>query len=138
MKTNRGFTLIELLIAALVLFVALGMVIGATSNMSQSNELAYQEVIALQDAHRVIEQMRAQAANGTFPANVTGAFPQNQALVGFNSLAGEQVVVSYANTTANPLNITVTVTWNAVTKAFGGTTSTRTMTRQLSTLLTKR
>ena len=131
---KRGFTLLELLIAAVILFVALGLAIGASSNLFQSNELSYQVVIATEDAHRVLEQMRKEAANGSFPSNVVTKFPQNQAVAGFTSLNGEQVTVAYVSTTSNPLNVTVTVTWNAVTK----TTGTRVVSRQLNTLMTKR
>lgn len=137
-KEERGFTLIEFMISAVILFVALGLAIGATTNLQQANEYAYQVVIATQDAQRVIEDMRRVSKTGNFPGNVTAQFPQNQAVAGYNNLDGERVVVSYVNTGINPLSVTVTVTWNSVTQTSGGGTATRVMTRQLSTLMTQR
>lgn len=131
---NGGFTLIELMIAAVILFVALILALEASSNLNQGNELAHQTVIALEDAHRTIESMRKDSATGTFPGNVVAKYPAGQPIQGFNTLNGEQVVPTYVSTTANPLNITITVTWNAVTKTSG----TRVMSTQVTTLMTKR
>jgi len=133
-KSGKGFTLLECLIASVVLFVALGLAIGATQSMHNSNELAYQVVTATEDAQRAIEQMRQISTTGNFPANVTTQFPAGQPIAGFTALDGETVVPTYVNSTSNPLNITVTVTWNSVTK--GG--NSRVISRQLTTLLTQR
>lgn len=133
-KNEKGFTLFELLIAAVILFVAFILALQASTSLNQGNELAQQTVIALEDAHRAIEAMRKESATGTFPNNVVSKYPAGQAMTGFTTLDAEQVVPAYVNTTANPLNITVTVTWNAVTK----TTGTRPMSTQITTLMTKR
>ena len=137
-SSNKGFTLLEFLIAAVILFVALGMAISGITNLYNANELAYQVVTATEDAHRAIEQMRQQSVTGNFPANVTAQFPAGQSIPGFNSLDGETVVPTYENAASNPLSITVTVTWNSVSKTIGGGTSTRVVSRQLTTLLTQR
>ncbi|MBI4971570.1 MAG: type II secretion system protein [Candidatus Omnitrophica bacterium] len=136
--SNKGFTLLEFLIAAVILFVALGLAIAAATNMYNSNELAYQVVTATEDAHRAIEQMRDQSTTGTFPSNVVTQFPAGQPIAGFNTLPGEQVIPTYVNTTSDPLSVTITVTWNSVVKTVGVGVGTRVMSRQLSTLLTKR
>ncbi len=132
--TNKGFTLFELLIAAVILFLALILALEASSNLNQSNELAHQSVTALQDAHRAVEAMRNASTQGNFPANVTTQFPAGQAIAGFTTLTNEQVVPTYADPNADPLTVTVTVTWDSVTK----TTGTRTQQTQLVTLMTRR
>jgi len=135
---NLGFTLIEFLIAMTVLFLGLGMGIAALNYLNQSNETSYQEVVALQDAHRVIEQMRQQSNVGTFPGNVTTTFPDAQNVNGFNNLNSEQVSVNYVNTGTDPLDVTVTVTWVNKSTTVGETVNNRTMTTQLTTLITQR
>lgn len=132
--SKKGFTLLEFLIASVILFVALGLAIGAGSSLYNANELAYQVVTATEDAHRAIEQMRQQSTVGSFPANVVNQFPAGQPIPGFVSLNGETVIPTYVNTTADPLNVTVTVTWNSVTQ----NGNSRVVTRQLTTLITQR
>jgi hypothetical protein len=55
--------------------------------------------------------MRNVAATGVFPGNVVAAFPNNAAVVGFGNLINETLVVNYAAVGADPLDVTVTVTW---------------------------
>ena len=68
-------------------------------------------MVATQDAHRVLELMRNTSATGNFPGNVTNAYPPGGNIAGFNSLDGEQVAVTYADPTTDPLDITVTTSW---------------------------
>ncbi len=131
---SKGFSLLEFFISAIVLFVALSLSISAVNYISQTNEMSYEEIVALQDAHRAIEQVRQQSAIGLFPENVINTFPDNQAIAGFNNLPGEQVTINYVSTTENPLNLTISVTWNSTTKNGNN----RTMTTQLTTLVTQR
>ena len=108
---TAGFTLLEVLIAMMVLgFGLLAMLMGNTYTQ-QASERIYERMIAAQDASRVIEQMRDASINGNFPANVTTTFPNGVAVAGFNNLMGEQVVATYANPNADPLDITVTTSW---------------------------
>jgi len=108
---EQGFTLIELLITAVVVILALGGYIAANSRMSQRSAEMFEKSIALQAANSVIEQMRLSAANGQFPENVTQTFPNNAQVQGFNNLSNQQVIVSYGDAAADPLDVTVRVTW---------------------------
>jgi prepilin-type N-terminal cleavage/methylation domain-containing protein len=129
-KRRKGFTLTELLISLFVIAIGLlGMVLGNT-HVQQGSESAHERMVATQDAHRVIELMRNTSANGNFPDNVATSFPNGRAVAGFNNLNSEQVVVTYADPEADPLNITVTTTWRE--------RGVRIVSTQLRTLMTKR
>lgn len=132
MKRNRqgGFTLIELMIALFVTTLAIMGYIGANSVIQKNSDSSYEQTVATQDAHRVIELMRNTAQTGTFPGNVTTAYPNGGTVGGFTNLTNEQITSAYISTTANPLDITVTVTWLSTTG--------RTMSIALRTLITQR
>ena len=108
---EQGFTLVEVMITMVVVLLVLVGFIGANMAIQRASEAAYERTVALQDANRVIEQMRNLAAAGNFPQNVTGIFPAAGQVAGFANLTGEQVVVNYADPAADPLDTTVTVTW---------------------------
>ena len=110
-KKNAGFTLIEILFTMAIGAFALLCYLGATLTITQHSEAAYEKSVAMQDALRVVEQMRNTSLTGTFPANVTTAYPNNTAVAGFTNLKNQAVNVSYVNTTADPLDVTVSVTW---------------------------
>ena len=129
-KKEEGFTLIEIMIAMCVSVIAILGFITAITSIRQASESAYERTIALQDANRVIEQMRNTATSGTFPGVVTTAYPNNATVSGFSNLTNEQVAVGYANTTANPLDVTVTVTWLEHGR--------RAMTKSIRTFITQR
>lgn len=74
--------------------------------------------------------MRNTASSGTFPANVVAAYPNNATVSGYTSLSSESVRVAYASTTADPLDVTVTVSYNENGR--------RAMTQTLRTYITKR
>lgn len=111
LKDSAGFTLIELMIAMAVIVLALVGYIGANSAIQRSGEAAFERSVAIQDANRVLEQMRSAAALGEFPQSVLDAFPNGGTVAGFTSLSGQQVRVNYIDTAADPLDATVTVTW---------------------------
>lgn len=112
-KWQKGFSLIEIMITVAVVSLALVGYIGANMSVQQSGEAGYERTVAIQDAHRVIEQMRNATAAGQFPANVTTAFPDNGFVGGFTTLTNEQVQVTYADAAADPLDVTVTVSYRA-------------------------
>ena len=112
MKTNeQGFTLIEVMISLAVVALALCGVLFASTTTQHKIDMDFERAIAIQDAARVIEQIRNSAATGIFPNNVVTAFPNNGAVAGFNNLTNQTVRVTYVNTAANPLDTTVSVTW---------------------------
>lgn len=108
---QRGFTLVEVMITMVVVILALGGYVWANVNVQQASDVRFEKSVALQDASRVIEQIRLSAATGQFPANVVAAFPNNGQVAGFNNLTNEQVTVSYASTVSDPLDVTIAVAW---------------------------
>lgn len=111
-----GFTLIELMIALLVLTLVIVGYVGANITAQRNSEEMHERTLAIQDANSAIEQMRDASKTGTFPGNVVTLYPQNSQITGFNNLTNEQVTVNYANSTANPLDVTVTVAWLSYTQ----------------------
>ena len=98
--------------------IALSAVLQANGKIAQTSAGFYQRAVAMQDANQVIERIRNTAAGGTFPGNVTAAYPNNGAVTGFTNLSNETVRVTYTDfngdgnaLTDNPLDVTVTVTY---------------------------
>jgi len=108
---QTGFTLIELMIALFVIALVIAGYVGANIRIQRNTEEMHERTLAIQDANRGIEQMRSASRTGTFPENVVALYPQNSQISGFDDLTNEQVTVTYADATANPLDATVTVTW---------------------------
>jgi type IV pilus assembly protein PilV len=129
-KSQAGFTLIEIMIAMVVAALALVGYVGGNMAVQQAARGQFERSVAMQDANQVIEQIRNAAVNGTFPGNVTAAFPNNGQVGGFTGLSNEQVTVTYTNTTADPLDVTVTVAWQE--------NGVRNVTQSLRTLVTQR
>lgn len=136
LQKKEGFSLIEVMITVVVVTLALVGTLMANSAIQQSGEASFERAVAIQEANQVIERMRQTAASGSFPSNVTTAFPNNTARPNFTSLrpqcgalanppspciwpfafnsdgtSQEQVVVTYVNPNANPLDVTVIVVW---------------------------
>lgn len=121
----------ELLAALVVIVLGLLGILYANTYAQRTSEGSYEQMVAIQDAHRAIELIRNTASSGgIFPQSVTGAFPNNGLVGGFNNLFNEQVRVNYANPIADPLDVTITTTWLE-----GGL---RNRTAQLRTLITQR
>jgi len=84
-------------------------------------------MVAIQDAHTVIERIRN--LSQTSLAQVTSTYPSGQTVSGFSNLPSEQVTVTYPNSNADPLAITVSTSW---------TDRQGSMTRSLATQVTHR
>lgn len=125
---KRGLTLVEAVIAMAVVALAILACIAANIKVQHSAEATFERMAAIQDAHQVLEQMRNAANNGSFPTNVTSAFNGN--VTGFSNLSDEQMEVTYADANANPLDTTVTVTWQE--------NGLRTVSKSLRSLITPR
>src|SRR5262249_15806343 len=111
-KNEQGFTLIEIMIAASVVAIVVLGFLNSALGIQTSTQAAFERSTAVQDAHQVIEAMRNTAASGTFPSNVTTAYSNGGTVSGFSNLTSESVTVSYADAAANPLDATVTVSYN--------------------------
>jgi len=127
---SSGFTMVELMIALFVAALAIVGYIGGNIAIQRHAEELHERTVALQDANQVAERMRSAARTGNFPANLVAAFPDNGAIAGFNNLTNEQVTVSYVNTTADPLDVTVSVNWQSYAR--------RQSTASLRTYITQR
>ena len=123
----RGFTLVELIIDTAIILPVLLSAIGLNFYVFRNSETSRQTMIAIQDAHTVIERIRNRSE--TSLASVTGNYPNNQTVSGFSNLPSEQITVSYVNTSADPLDVSVTASWS---------NRGRTMSRTLNTQVTKR
>lgn len=98
----KGFTLVELLVSLVVIGIGLLGMLLANTYIQKVSQTSYEQMVATQDAHRVMELIRRTAATGTFPNNVANAFPDGEAvdlsqLPGLGSLSGEQIIVTYGN-----------------------------------------
>jgi len=110
---QAGFTFVELMIALVVITLVIAGYVGANMKAQQNTEAMHERTLAIQDANRAIEQMRNSSRTGTFPANVVADYPNGGTPEGFSSLADEVVTVSYESPAANPLDVTITVTWTS-------------------------
>ncbi|OGX11770.1 MAG: hypothetical protein A2351_06735 [Omnitrophica bacterium RIFOXYB12_FULL_50_7] len=113
LRSRGAFTIIELMIALVVVSVVIVGFVGANIMAQKNNEEVHERTIAIQDANRAIEQMRNVSRTGTFPANVVTTYPDNSSLSEPDNLTDEAIHISYASTTANPLDVTITVTWTS-------------------------
>ena len=117
MKTRRGFTLIEVMVAMMVFVGAVAGFCGFYVTTARLNESSRNLTQALNDARVVMEAMRDTAQSGglTGAAGVTGVYPQGTNLAPAFSLASlqnEAIRSTYANAAADPLQVTLQVTWD--------------------------
>ena len=129
---NKGFTFMELMIAMTVAALTILFFVTTQTKFQLNAETAYERKVATQDAHRFLEQMRITAQTGTFPANVsTTAFPAGT-VAGYTSMpsSAETMTVAYASASADPLDVTVTVSWTGYNQ--------RTSSQTVRTMVTKR
>jgi prepilin-type N-terminal cleavage/methylation domain-containing protein len=130
-RSQKGFTMLEVILSVAISGIVLISIVGTNVLVQKNNDSTHQRIVALQDAHQVVERIRDSASNGLFPNNVYTAFPNGQQVGGFANLTNEQVFVQYtANGTADLLDVTVTVSWM--------NENNRNSTYSLSTLLAQR
>lgn len=109
-RRRKGFTLIEVLMALLVVIPVILGTIGVNIYTYRTSETSRNTMTAVQDANTVVERIR-NVASGQGLNQVVATYPSGQAVSGFANLTNEQVVVTYPSSTADPLAITITVTW---------------------------
>ncbi len=124
-----GFTLAELLIATLILSFALTQILILFMNCTASNEASRNLSAAVTHAEFVLEDVRNTTFSSIATGITNGVFNYTDAAavtaVGLRALKNETVTTSSSGT--NPLNVTVTVSW----QDHGG----RTRTKSLQTLI---
>ncbi len=123
-----GLTLVEIMV---VLLLLAGIIAGFLSVNGASLTLLEQlsdSVVAVNDARSVLENMRN--IDPFDAANLISLYPNGATVAGFSNLAQETIRVDYLNVASDPIQVTITVTWQGK--------GNRTFTEQLTTLLTDR
>ncbi|MBI4845594.1 MAG: prepilin-type N-terminal cleavage/methylation domain-containing protein [Candidatus Omnitrophica bacterium] len=128
LNRNKGFTFVEVMVVLLIL----AGIIAGFSSLSGANFTLLEQVansnIAINDARSVLENMRN--IDPFTAANLTAQYPDGAAVAGFNNLEQETVRVNYVDLTADPIQVTITVSWEGK----GGAA----LTEEVTTLLTAR
>lgn len=125
---KRGVTLVEVMVVLLLLG---GIIAGFLSVNGASLALLEQlssSVIAVNEARSVLENMRN--IDPFSAADLISLYPDGGTVAGFSNLNMETIRVDYLNAAADPIQVTVTVTWQGK--------GNRIFTEQLTTLLTAR
>ena len=134
MNWRRGFTLIEVMVSILTFAVAMIAFSTLFVTTARLNEASRNLTQAVNDARVLMEAMRdrAQSVGLAGPGGVTLTYPQGANLApafGLASLVNESITATYANPNADPLPVTVQVSWQE---------SGRNRSMSLDTLLTRR
>lgn len=125
---DRGLTLIEVLIVCLLMSGVIVGFIGVYNASFVLNEQLRSSVKALNDAASILENMRN--INPFGADTVTILYPDNALVAGYTNLGQETVRVNYTNLAADPLQVTVTVSWQG--------SGNRVYSERIVTLLTQR
>ena len=107
----KGVTLVELMVAVAVLASAVVSLVGAYIVFFSLSETSRTRQVAMADAQSVFERVRN--VDPFTNANVLAQFPNGQAVPGYANLTGEQVVVTYPDAAAVPLEVRIQVNWTA-------------------------
>jgi len=104
-----GFTLLEMTLAMAVFAVVLGATAQTLISYHANIQMQNMRAAAAQNARSVLAQMRAVRDDPMqpFPAAILERWPDGQAIGGEGTLPGEEIIVSYEDVAANPLEITV-------------------------------
>jgi type II secretory pathway pseudopilin PulG len=112
-KFRAGFTLVEIMFAVGLFGAALFGILKLINGSLELNQLSGSRTVAMNDARRVLEEMRSAVnANGTPGITGTdwGAWAAANLLF---TLANENIATAYPQGTgANPLPVQVTVNWS--------------------------
>jgi type II secretory pathway pseudopilin PulG len=113
LKSKQGLTFVELMVVAMILAVTITALTIIFINALTQINLAKEISIATDDLADCLEKMRTVSF-----ANLVAQFPEataiNPALIGGFALLNETIVVRYPQgTSADPLEVSVTVTWTS-------------------------
>lgn len=121
----------EVLFALAILIPVCFSIIGINYYSARAADSARLTTTAIHDAHTVIERLRVESQDGL--AQVVATYPNGQpvpaGIAAMSAESGEQIIVNYADPGADPLDVTVTVTW---------TDAGRNMRKDLVTQITQR
>lgn len=112
-RRQRGFTLIELTLAMAIFAVVLGAAAQSLITYYANLEMQNMRAGAAQNARAVIAQMREarDSAEQPFPQSILEQWPHGAVVDDAGTLPGEEIVVTYEDVTANPLEITIVSTF---------------------------
>ena len=133
LSAKRGFTLVELLFTITVVILAGLGILGAYGSSLHLVEVAQQAMMANDDLKDMMEKLKSTAFTQLltdFPDGavngIVGAGPDKySAVVGGYRLAGEQITVTHRpNTSADPRELVVQLTWTNRGRLYQRTLST--------------
>lgn len=124
-KNTSAFTLVEILFALLILSISLTSAIVCITSSIAATQLSRDMTTAANHAEQVLEEMKTLTTLASITSTNWTTWASTN---GLNTLTNEALSVTYVNQAANPLSITVTVTW---------TTKSRTQTVNLTTEMTR-
>lgn len=108
-RKKKGMSLVELLISVFVLSIGiLGLMLFFTNAML-STELAREITVATSHAEYTLEEMKTRSTLANITSTNWVSWYTGQSL---NTLNSEALTVTITNTSADPLDITATITWN--------------------------
>lgn len=107
----NGFTLLELMISAAILVVTLVALLATYISLAALIESSRNTTTAINDANRVIEQMRNSAAT-SFLTMTSSNWTSWAAANGAGTLTSEQVAFSFNCTSCDLTMATVNVSWS--------------------------
>lgn len=107
---DAGFTLAELMVAVMVFTIGAVALMGVYLGVSQLGEAGRNVAQAMADARVVLEGIRDTSTAG-LPAVTATNWTTWAVTNGLTLLNNESVTVTYANPAADPLPVTVQVSW---------------------------
>lgn len=126
-KDRRGFSLVEIMIVCLFLVIIVFGFIYLFNVSLYLNEQTRNSIIAINDAVAVVERIKNIEPFSV--TNLIAGYPDAGYIAGYNNLDSESVQVNYGNLAADPVLVTVTVTWQGKERIFS---------EEVSTFVTKR
>jgi len=115
-NSKSGLTLVEILFAALIITIAAVAIIQSYLSNIYLSDVNKEETIAQMQLTNMMEVIKCAPFSDiivNFPNGVAGGTTGNNYanIVGGYVLRSEQIVVSYVNPNSDPLEITVSVSW---------------------------
>ena len=109
---QKGLTLVEILLTVFVLSVGILSSLLYFTTVSASNELAKEVTIASNHGEYVFEEMRLRPSLSDITSTDWSAWAISEVLA---TLPGESITVTYLDSSADPLQATAVVSWQART-----------------------